>query len=97
MAFNEREFYDKILTKFSESNSNGSKTKLVNNQSIKELMKAMSGKNDKLFTQNALLLIMALFDEDLNNDFYSNTKNIQKATKKNKEIIRSILEEEFIS
>lgn len=96
MAFNESEFYDKIL-KFSESNSNGNKTKLVKNQSIKELMKAMNGKNDKLFTENALLLIMALFDEDLNDDFYSKTKNIQKATKKNKEIIRSILEEEFLS
>lgn len=96
MAFNESEFYDKIL-KFSESNSNGNKTKLVKNQSIKELMKAMNGKNDKLFTENALLLIMALFDEDLNDNFYSKTKHIQKATKKNKEIIRSILEEEFLS
>ena len=90
------EFYDKILTQFSELNNNGNKTELFKNQSIIELMTLMNSNNDKLFTKNALLLTMGLFDENLNDTFY-NSENIQNATKGNKDVLLSILEEEFIS
>ena len=97
MAYTENEFYDKILTRFTELNSNGNKTELFKNQSIIEIMTLMNSNNDKLFTKNALLLTMGLFDENLNDTFYYKSENIQNATKGNKDVLLSILEEEFIS
>ena len=93
----ENDFYEKVLTRFTELNSNGIKTELLKNQSIIELMTLMNSNNDKLFTKNALLLIMGLFDDNLNDIFYYNSEKIQNATKGNKDVLLSILEEEFIS
>lgn len=97
MAYTEKKIYDNILTRFTELNSNGNRTELFKNQSIIEIMTLMNSNNDKLVTKNALLLTMALFDENLNDTFYYNTENIRNATKGNKDALLSILEEEFIS
>ena len=94
--YNENEFYDKIF-QFVEVNNTGNKVELFKNQAIIELMTHMNSNNDKLFTKNALLIIMGLFDENLNDTFYYNSENIQNATKGNKDVLLSILEEEFIS
>lgn len=84
-------------SKFVEVNNTGNKAELFKNQAIIELMTHMNSNNDKLFTKNALLIIMGLFDENLNDTFYYNSENIQNATKGNKDVLLSILEEEFIS
>ena len=97
MENTETEFYDKILTRFTELNSNGNRVELFKNQSIIELMTLMNSNNDKVFTKNALLLIMGLFDDNLNDMFYHNSQNIHNATKGNKDVLLSILEDEFIS
>ena len=97
MENTETEFYDKILTRFMELNSNGNRVELFKNQSIIELMTLMNSTKDKLFTKNALLLIMGLFDENLNDTFYYNSENIHNATKGKKDALLSILEQEFIS
>jgi hypothetical protein len=78
-------------------NNTRSKAELFKNQTIIELMTLMNSNNDKLFTQNALLLIMGLYDENLNDSFYYNSESIQNASKGNKDVILSILTEEFIS
>jgi len=57
----------------------------------------MNSNNDKSFTKNALLLIMGLFDDNLNDTFFYNSENIHNATKGNKDVLLSILEDEFIS
>ena len=97
MTYTENEFYNKILTRFTELNSNGNTTELFKNQTIIELMTHMNSNNDKLFTKNALLLTMGLFDDNLNDMFYYNSENIHNATKGNKDVLLSILEQEFIS
>ncbi len=97
MENTETEFYDKILTRFMELNSNGNRVELFKNQSIIELMTLMNSNNDKLFTKNALLLIMGLFDDNLNDMFYHNSESIHNATKGNKDVLLSILQDEFIS
>ncbi len=97
MLITESNFYDKVLTRFTELNSNSNKTELFKNQSIIELMTLMNSNNDKLFTKNALLLIMGLFDDNLNDIFFYNSENIHNATNGNKDALLSILEEEFIS
>ena len=95
--YTETEFYDKILTGFMELNSNGNRVELFKNQSIIELMTHMNSTKDKLFTKNALLLIMGLFDDNLNDTFYYNSENIHNATKGNKDVLLTILEDEFMS
>ncbi|MHA1525635.1 MAG: hypothetical protein ACTSQD_01285 [Promethearchaeota archaeon] len=97
MENTETEFYDKILTGFMELNSNGNRVELFKNQSIIELMTHMNSTKDKLFTKNALLLIMGLFDDNLNDTFYYNSENIKKKKKRNKDVLLTILEDEFIS
>ena len=97
MEKTETEFYDKILTRFMELNSNGNRVELFKNQSIIELMTHMNSNNDKLFTKNALLLIMGLFDDNLNDMFYHNSESIHNATQGNKDVLLSILQDEFIS
>ena len=97
MEKTETEFYDKILTRFMELNNNGNRVELFKNQSIIELMTLMNSNNDKLFTKNALLLIMGLFDDNLNDMFYHNSESIHNATQGNKDVLLSILQDEFIS
>ena len=97
MEKTETEFYDKILTRFMELNSNGNRVELFKNQSIIELMTLMNSNNDKLFTKNALLLIMGLFDDNLNDMFYHSSESIHNATQGNKDVLLSILQDEFIS
>jgi len=95
--YTENEFYDKIITQFAELNSAGNKAELFKNQAIIELMTHMNSNNDKLFMKNALLLIVGLFDDNLNDMFYYNSESIHNATQGNRDVLLSILEDEFIS
>ena len=93
----ESKLYDKMLNLFSELNNNTIKSELLKNQSIIELMKLLNDNGDKLSVKNALLIIMALFDDCLVDTFYFNSKNIRNATDRNKNILISILKDEFLS
>jgi len=95
LAFSERDFYDKLFTKYSELAF--SNKELFKNHSIIDLMNQSNYTNNKMFAKNALLVIMALFNGKFRDDFHFGSKNIRNASDNSKSIIVSVLKEEFIS
>ena len=95
MAFSERDFYDKLFTKYSELAF--SNKELFKDHSIIDLMNQSDYTNNKMFAKNALLVIMALSNGEFRDEFYFSSKNNRNASDNDKSIIVSVLKEEFIS
>jgi hypothetical protein len=60
-------------------------------------MKNLHHKEDSQFIQNALIVIMALFDEYLKDSFHLKSKNIEELNDGAKETIISILKDEVFA
>ena len=94
---NEGEFYDQLFQNFSSLRNDSSKIELWKNQQITELMKTIRDKDNSAFIQNALIVIMALFDEYLIDSFHLKSKSIEELNDGTKETVNSILKEELFS
>ncbi len=93
----EAEFYDGIFAKYTELSHDSNKTELWKNQAIIELMNLLNDKRCKNVVKNGLLIVMALFDDYLNDTFYIKTKNICDITRGKRSILVSLLKEELFS
>jgi len=94
---NEGEFYDQLFQSFNSLQNDSKKIELWKNQQITELMKNIHDKENKSFVQNALIVIMALFDDYLIDSFHLKSKDIKELNDRKKEAVISILEDEFFS
>ncbi len=94
---NEGEFYDHLFQSFYSLRNESNNIELWKNQQITELMKNLHHKDDSRFIQNALIVIMALFDEYLIDSFHLKSKNIKELNEGKKETIISILKDEIFS
>ncbi len=92
----EAEFYDGIFDKYTELGHDSNKTELWKNQAIIELM-SLNDKCCKDVVKNGLLIIIALFDDYLNDTFYFKSKNICDITNGKRSILVSLLKEELFS
>ena len=91
----ESEFYDLLFGQFSQLNGNPLEKELWKNNQIRNLMINFKEKADSMFIRNALLVIMALFDDYLKDSFFLNSKNIKELSQDKKGFIISILNELF--
>ena len=62
--------YDKIMEAFNNSEDDFIKNKMTKNKAIVSLINNSKCKNDKRFVQNALLIVLSLFEKDLPVDQY---------------------------
>ncbi|MFX1337546.1 MAG: hypothetical protein ACFFDK_02950 [Promethearchaeota archaeon] len=94
---NEGEFYDHLFQNFNSLRNEPIKLELWKSHQITELMYKINDKDNKLFVQNALIVIMALFDEYLKDSYHHKSKNINELNDGKKEVAISILREEIFS
>ena len=95
---NEGEFYDQLFQNFNSlHNESNIRAELWKNQQITQLMKNLHNKDDSRFIQNALIVIMALFDEYLIDSFHQKSKNVKELNDGKKEAVVSILKDELFS
>jgi hypothetical protein len=94
---NEGEFYDHLFHSFNSLRNESNKLELWKNQQITELMNNIHDKDNIDFVQNALIVIMALFDEYLIDSFRQKSKNIKKLNDGKKQAVISILKDELFS
>jgi len=90
--------YDKILDCYSKHKKNPKLRQMCKNRSIYWLMEKLRKRNDRQIVQNALLLVLSLF-EDHPPDLYSNRgKEIKSiSNEKDKTDLLSELKKEFLS
>ena len=94
---NEGEFYDHLFQSFYSLRHESNEIELWKNQRITELMKNLHNKDDSRFIQNALIVIMALFDEYLMDSFHFQSKNMKELNDGKKKTVISILKDEIFS
>ena len=68
----ELQCYSQIIDCFQNSKNDINKKKLNKNKSIIALIKKSKCRNDKRFVQNALLLVLSLYEKDLPADYFEN-------------------------
>ncbi|MFX0073031.1 MAG: hypothetical protein ACFFAO_18290 [Candidatus Hermodarchaeota archaeon] len=91
----ESEYYDLLFGQFSQLNGNSLEKELWKNNQIRNLMIDFKDKADSMFIRNALLVIMALFDDYLKDTFLLNSQSVKKISQEEKDLIISILKELF--
>ena len=94
---NEGEFYDHLFHNFYSLRNESNQIEIWKNRQITELMKNLHNRDDSRFIQNALIVIMALFDEYLKDSFHLKSKNIKELNDGKKETVISILKDEIFS
>jgi len=75
--FNEEEFFTKIFDKFVKISSDPEK-ELFKDRFLIDLMNKFKEEYDVEFVQNALVVVMALFDDHLKDTFYRKSENVKK-------------------
>ncbi|MFW9946659.1 MAG: hypothetical protein ACFFDX_07500 [Candidatus Odinarchaeota archaeon] len=92
----ELEYYTKIINFFKSQPSNKDSIEIWKNKSFIELMKVLERTKNKKLVQNAIILIISLF-EQLPPDLYNNRGiNANFISKKDKKSYLSVLKSEFI-
>ncbi|MFX1269161.1 MAG: hypothetical protein ACFFAK_14470 [Promethearchaeota archaeon] len=92
----ELEYYTKIINFFKSQPSNKESIEIWKSKSFIELMKVLERTKNKELVQNAIILIISLF-EQLPPDLYANRgMNVNLIKKKDKKSYLSVLKSEFI-
>jgi len=92
----ELEYYTKIINFFKNQPSNKESVEIWKTKSFIELMKVLERTQNKELVQNAIILIISLF-EQLPPDLYNNRgKNVNFINKKDKKSYLSVLKAEFL-
>lgn len=82
--FNEEEFFNQIFDKFVKISGDPDKAELFRDRFIIDLMDTMKKDHDTHFVQNALLVLMALFEDHLKDSFYTKSENAKELTENDK-------------
>ena len=91
--FNEEEFYNQIFDKFIELSSDPDKIEVWKDRFFIDLMHRLKQEHDVDFVQNALVVIMALFEDHLKDEYYRKSENAKKLTESAKlELIEDLKE-----
>ncbi|MHA1725116.1 MAG: hypothetical protein ACTSXH_09800 [Promethearchaeota archaeon] len=91
----EIEQYDRIIDFFREQEQNPSKKALLMGKAFVELM-ALSDKSEyKEFVKNGLILIKALFEDDVPDIYHSKGCSLDQLCTEEKCMVLNILKEEF--
>jgi len=89
--------YNKILDCFLKNQNDYYQLENCKNKSIIKLMNILKQSNDKPFVKNALVFVLSLFNCHLPSDLYnSRGRNLKHCDAKEKEIIISVLKNEFL-
>ncbi|TFG08896.1 MAG: hypothetical protein EU539_01120 [Promethearchaeota archaeon] len=91
----EGEFYDHILGQFSQISGDSHQKELWKNNKIRDLMTKFKNNGDPCFVKNALIVIMALFDDYLKDSYFLNSKSIKESSREKKDLILSFLKDIF--
>ena len=93
---NEIEYYHNIFDNFLEHKSNFNKREEWKDHSIIELMNILDEDESELFVQNALIILIALFEDYLRDSFfYRHSENIKNINKNDRKIVKEMLTKEF--
>ena len=91
--FNEEEFYNQIFDKFVKLSSDLDKIEVWKDRFFIDLMLKLKQEHDVDFVQNALVVIMALFEDHLKDGYYRKSKNAKKLAESAKlELIEDLKE-----
>ncbi len=91
--FNEEEFYNQIFDKFVKLSSDPDKIEVWKDRFFIDLMHRLKQEHDVDFVQNALVVVMALFEDHLKDSFYRKSENVKKISEHDKlELIADLRE-----
>ena len=91
MISNEGEFYDQFFESFNSLHEESNKLESWKMHQINELMTIFNDKNNSQIIQNGLIVIMAIFDENLKDSFYLKSKNVKNLNDVDKNAVKTIL------
>ena len=89
--------YNKIIDCYLRNKHDYHKLEDCKNKSILSLMKILRQSNDQAFVENALIFVLSLFNRSAPPDLYSSLgTDSKKCNNEEKEILISLLKEEFL-
>ena len=94
---NEGEFYDQLFESYNSLHNESNKIETWKMHQINELMTTFNDKNNSQIVQNGLIVIMAIFDENLKDSFYSKSKNVKNLNDLEKKAVKTILSDELFT
>jgi len=93
---NEIDYYYNIFDNFVEFKNDSNKRELWKDHSIIELMNILDEDESELFVQNALIVLIALFEDYLHDSFFNrHSENIKNINKNDRKIVMELLKKEF--
>ena len=94
---NEGEFYDQLFESYNSLHNESNKIETWKMHQINELMTTFNDKNNSHIVQNGLIVIMAIFDENLKDSFYLKSKNVKNLNDLEKKAVKTILSDELFT
>ena len=94
---NEGEFYDQLFESYNSLHNESNKIETWKMHQINELMTTFNDKNNSQIVQNGLIVIMAIFDENLKDSFYLKSKNVKNLNDLEKKAVKTILSDELFT
>ncbi len=93
----EKEFYEKIIEDFQVNQEKDNDQELWKYRSINKMMKFTTENDLKRFTDCGLVLIMGLHEKEFSDLYELNSNSVKDSSPKERDVINSILMEEFLS
>ena len=81
---NEEEFFNQVFDKFVKVSNDPDKTEVLKDRFFIDLMDKLKQEHDVNFVQNALVVILALFEDHLKDSFYMKSENVKDLTENEK-------------
>ena len=94
---NEGEFYNQLFESYNSLHNESNKIETWKMHQINELMTTFNDKNNSQIVQNGLIVIMAIFDENLKDSFYLKSKNVKNLNDQEKKAVKTILSDELFT
>ena len=94
---NEGEFYNQLFESYNSLHNESNKIETWKMHQINELMTTFNDKNNSHIVQNGLIVIMAIFDENLKDSFYLKSKNVKNLNDQEKKAVKTILSDELFT
>ena len=94
---NEGEFYNQLFESYNSLHNESNKIETWKMHQINELMTTFNDKNNSQIVQNGLIVIMAIFDENLKDSFYLKSKNVKNLNDLEKKALKTILSDELFT
>jgi len=91
----ETQFYVGVLEKFSQNNENSEETLLLIYKKIVELMGLLEETKHEQFVQNALIVIIALLEDNIPDFPMRKGTDLKYISKQERETLNNVLKQEF--